>query len=316
MFDTVSSNVVKYLIHEHGNNSSIAVDKITHVSGVIVIDDENANSACVVHLDNSSTFNAIYNRLDISSLFGFIDCKLRRSKVNWSDSSQVVIDPISAQAMIIAEIKELYGINLFESVTFRIGDGGEYYLDVNNGNPAYYGTVSVTFYDKRYSDAPINLMSSYTVKKWKGEYTLIPMQPYPPGAFLLTSNKDYDPNGDILGTWVQETPVVVDGAEAELWNQPIAATFEFMGNPGTFDNVTLIDLSDTTDAVDYNVGKATLTAGYWFITDPKSPIKGESIKVRGRKDSPLDIRVYMITSKVTGHKTGVDNPEYKWHRDY
>jgi hypothetical protein len=299
--------VVKDLIASHGNNGFIDLSLFSHVSNVTKLESEIANTACTVHLTNGESHDAIYNRINIGRLFGVIPAKVRTGKVDWKDveRSEVFDNP-----KVYKEILTLYGVDLSTDVSITLI--ASHWLTAAENNPAYYGSTKLEFYDAQYNDIPFNLLTGFHINKFKGDWTLIPMQPYPVDSFLYTTNSEYDPNGDIFGEWERENPIVTSGAEAELLRLPVSFAFELLELYEKTPHVEVICLNP--DAVTYNAGNAELLNEQWRITNPNSPIYNEFINVVNRDEMTTGIRTHMLIYKERGFVTNVDNPEYRWRR--
>lgn len=298
------------LIKAHGSNTYIDFEKFSHVSNINWLNSDVANTSATLHYTEeygSETFEVIYNRINLSTLFGMVPLMLRSGKVDWRSTNRK--EGVHANGKVEKEIKELYGVDLtvgvsISSETFII------YADIDN--PTYYGNVHFSFYSDRYNDVPFNTLTGYSLNRFKGDYTLMPTNPYPIDSYLYTKDLDYNPNGEIFGEWLLDNPIITSGEEFELLRLPVAFTFEKLEEFVKRPHIDVICLNK--NAVEYNQGNAVLLDKHWKITNPDSPLYNELVSVIHREEMLLPIRTYMLIRKDSGYVSHIDNPKHRWLR--
>lgn len=306
--DQPSVLTVAELIKEHGNNRFVDMTKFSHTSGVTAIVSEMANAGCTVHLTDTTTHAVIYNRVELSRLFGVIPCCVRAGKIDWVDINKTT--PYD-NPKIYKELKYLYGVNL-EGAVDLVTEGDRHFLVAKPNDPTYHGRTELRFYDVRYTEIPFNLLRGYYINKFRGDYTIIPMQPYQIDAVMITQDVEYDPNGHIFGTWERDTPILTSGTEGELLRLGVPFVFELLEFYEKTDNVAVICLNPGSES--YNAGNAEKLNTQWRITNPDSPIYGELVNEVRRDEMTVGIKSHMLIWKKSGHVCNIDKPEYRWVR--
>ena len=301
--------VLPLLLLNSGVNSFTRNKTITQLESISPLkNDPNGTTVAMAIIDNGEELAVIYDRVSLPKLFGVIPARVRKGMLDWTTAEQTTL---LEHTKVLAEIKLLYGVDLTDAITIEKTSSG-YSLVAIDGNAVYTDSVELQFYDNVYTDLPFNLLRGYNITRFKGEYTIIPMLPYPVDSFLDTRNPDYDPNGEIFGVWELVNCIITSGIEEELLRLPPGFVFESTIDFVKVPNVEVVCLNDNVG--DFNVGNANKLNERWLITNTESPLYNESFKIIKRDEMTTGIKSYMVIKKIFGHISSIDNPEYRWVR--
>jgi hypothetical protein len=301
-------DILKVLIKESASASYVDIENIDRLENINTINGSLGNTHATLYQNDGSDHEINYNRISLETLFGTTFCSLRRGKIDWFDQAET---RPRLTTRFFTECTKLYGVDLDKHVRL-IDIEGQWWVEALETSYIYYGKTKLHIFDSMFNTLPINLLTGYDVVKFKGVYTLTPINPYPVNGYLYTSDPDYDPNGDIWGKWEQDTPLILSGDVYDLMRMPVATSFEWLTEWPQHDDIKVICLNP--DAEAYNTGLARRVSNQWEIILEDSPLKGEFVNEVRRDEMTTGIKTYMIIWKRKGHLANIDDPEYRWLR--
>lgn len=301
-------SVLATLLKESASSSYVKLDAIDRLENIQLINGSLGNTSATLYHTDGTDHEVTYNRIDLNILFGTTFLSLRRGKIDWFDQAET---KPRLTSRFFTETAKLYGVDLNTHIRL-VSIEGQWWAEALEDSYLYHGKTKLYIFDSLFNTLPINLITGFDVVKFKGYYTLTPINPYPINGFLYTSDPDYNPNGDIWGVWEQDTPLILSGDVYDLMRMPIATSFEWLSEWTQANDLKVICLNPDADA--YNSGLARKVSDSWEITFEESPLKGEFVKEVRRDEMTTGIKTYMIIWKRKGYLANVDDPEYRWKR--